>query len=67
MRMYDLIQRKKDGRRLTAEEIRFLIKAYTNGAIPDYQMSAMLMAICFQGLDDRETYDLTVAMRDSGD
>lgn len=67
MRMYDLIQRKKDGRRLTAEEIRFLIKAYTDGAIPDYQMSAMLMAICFQGLDDRETYDLTVAMRDSGD
>ncbi|MDE6981199.1 MAG: thymidine phosphorylase [Lachnospiraceae bacterium] len=67
MRMYDLIQRKKEGKSLSTEEIREMIRGYTKGVIPDYQMSAMLMSICFQGMDDRETYDLTMAMRDSGE
>lgn len=67
MRMYDLIAKKKRGQELSTEEIRFMIRHYTNGEIPDYQMSAMTMAICFQGLNERETLDLTLAMRDSGD
>lgn len=67
MRMYDLIQKKKEGKTLSTEEINYMIGDYTRGIIPDYQMSAMLMAVCFQGMDDRETYDLTMAMRDSGE
>lgn len=67
MRMYDLIEKKKEGKALSTEEIRWMISAYSSGTAPDYQMSAMLMAICFQGLDERETLDLTLAMRDSGD
>ena len=62
MRMYDLIEKKKTGRALSEEEIRWMTKAYTNEEIPDYQMSAMLMAIYFSGMDA-----LTLAMRDSGD
>lgn len=67
MRMYDLIERKKEGKALSTEEIRWMIAEYTKGTVPDYQMSAMLMAICFQGLNEKETLDLTLAMRDSGD
>lgn len=67
MRMYDLIEKKKLGEELTTEEIRFMIAGFTDGSIPDYQMSAMTMAICFQGMNKRETVDLTLAMRDSGD
>lgn len=67
MRMYDLILKKKKGGELTTEEIRYMIEGFTNGSIPDYQMSAMTMAICFQGMSPRETVDLTLAMRDSGD
>lgn len=67
MRMYDLIEKKKTGKELSTEEIRYMILHYTNGDIPDYQMSAMTMAICFQGLNEKETLDLTLAMRDSGD
>lgn len=67
MRMYDLIVKKKQGKELNTEEIRFMIEGFTNGTIPDYQMSAMTMAICFQGMNKRETLDLTLAMRDSGD
>ena len=67
MRMYDLIEKKKEGHALSAEEIRWMIRSYTEDRIPDYQMSAMAMAICFVGLDDRETLELTLAMRDSGD
>lgn len=67
MRMYDLIEKKKLGKELSTEEIRFMIEGFTNGSIPDYQMSAMTMAICFQGMNERETVDLTLAMRDSGD
>ena len=67
MRMYDLIAKKKSGVELTTEEIDYMIDGFTNGSIPDYQMSAMTMAICFQGMSKRETVDLTLAMRDSGD
>lgn len=67
MRMYDLILKKKQGKELNTEEINWMIKEFTDGRIPDYQMSAMTMAICFQGMDKRETFDLTMAMRDSGD
>lgn len=67
MRMYDLILKKKQGKELNTEEINWMIKEFTEGRIPDYQMSAMTMAICFQGMDKRETFDLTMAMHDSGD
>lgn len=67
MRMYDLILRKRKGDSLTGREIDWMIKQYTNEEIPDYQMSAMLMAICFQGLDETETYELTMAMAKSGE
>ncbi|MCR5250899.1 MAG: pyrimidine-nucleoside phosphorylase [Lachnospiraceae bacterium] len=67
MRMYDLIRKKKDGAALSREEIDWMIQGYTRGEIPDYQMSAMAMAICFRGMDERETGDLTLSMRDSGD
>ncbi len=67
MRMYDLIEKKKNGQELSTEEIRWMIFSYTKDEIPDYQMSAMTMAICFTGLNDRETLDLTLAMKDSGD
>lgn len=67
MRMYDLIQKKKLGNPLTKEEIFHMIQGYTQGEIPDYQMSAMMMAICFQGMNEEETLQMTVAMRDSGD
>lgn len=67
MRMYDLILKKKEGKELTTEEINYMIEGYTKGTIPDYQMSAMTMAICFQGMSKKETLDLTLAMRDSGD
>lgn len=67
MRMYDLILKKKQGGELSTDEIRYMIEGFTEGSIPDYQMSAMTMAICFRGMTSRETVDLTLAMRDSGD
>ena len=67
MRMVDLIEAKKHGQELTQEEIQFIIKGYIKGDIPDYQMSALFMAIYFNPLNFRETLDLTLAMRDSGD
>lgn len=67
MRINDIIIKKRDGGILTKEEIDFFVKGYTSGDIPDYQASALLMAIYFQGLDKEETYQLTKAMRDSGD
>lgn len=67
MRMYDLILKKRQGQSLTKEEINWMIREYTDGVIPDYQMSAMMMAICFQGLDKKETYELTMAMAESGE
>lgn len=67
MLMSELIAKKRDGERLNGEEIDFMISGYTNGSIPDYQMSAMLMAMYFRGLDSRETADMTMAMLKSGD
>lgn len=67
MKMYDLIMKKKQGMELSKDEITFMIDGYTKGEIPDYQMSAMTMAICFQGMTAEETKNLTVAMAQSGD
>src|SRR6056297_2766972 len=67
MRAYDLILKKREGNELSKEEIKFLIDGFTNGKIPDYQMSALSMVIYFKGMSDRETADLTMAMAKSGD
>lgn len=67
MRMYDLILKKRNGGELSTEEINFFIENYTKGNIPDYQVSALLMAIYFQKMNKRETSDLTMAMVHSGD
>ena len=67
MLMTELIAKKRDGGTLTAEEIDFIIDGYTRGDIPDYQMSALLMAMYFRGLDHAETVELTMAMMRSGD
>ncbi len=66
MRMYDIIRKKRDGNALSREEIEFFVQGYTAGDIPDYQASALMMAIYFQGMDERETLDLTLAMAHSG-
>ena len=67
MLMTELIAKKRDGGTLTKEEIEFIISGYTGGSIPDYQMSALLMAMYFRGLDRQETTDLTLAMLHSGE
>lgn len=67
MRFLDLILKKKAGQELTRAEINYFIEAYSADQIPDYQVSALLMAICFKGMTDRETADLTLAMARSGD
>ncbi len=67
MRFLDLIEKKKLGEALTKEEIEFMISGYTNGSIPDYQMSAMTMAICLKGMNMEETVNLTYSMHHSGD
>lgn len=67
MRMYDLIEKKRDGNVLTQEEIQYFINGYTNGEIPDYQVSALLMAIYFQDMSADERATLTSAMVNSGD
>jgi len=67
MRTVDLIQRKRDGEELAPEEIEFLVEGYTNGDIPDYQMSSFLMAVFFAGMSDREVSRLTECMLRSGD
>lgn len=67
MRMYDLIMKKRNGGTLTEAEIDYMISEYTAGRIPDYQMSAMMMAIYFQGMSEAETVALTMAMAHSGD
>ncbi|MCX8641935.1 MULTISPECIES: pyrimidine-nucleoside phosphorylase [unclassified Gilliamella] len=67
MRFVDIIEKKRDGHPLTTEEIQFFITNYTNGTIPDYQVSALLMAIYFQGMTSKECADLTSAMMHSGD
>src|SRR6185436_1892465 len=67
MRTVDLIQRKRDGEELAPEEIDFLVAGYTSGDIPDYQMSAFLMAVFFSGMTDREVGQLTECMLRSGE
>lgn len=67
MRMYDMILKKRDGKTLSREEIDFFIRQYTDGRIPDYQVSALMMAIYFQGMTEEETLDLTQAMAHSGE
>ena len=67
MRMYDIIKKKRDGGELSSEEINYFIKGVTDGSIPDYQISALCMAVYFNGMSVRETCDLTFAVRDSGD
>ncbi len=67
MRMYDVIMKKRNGFEMTEEEIRFFIEGYTKGEIPDYQASALMMAIYFNGMSAKETTALTIAMAESGD
>jgi pyrimidine-nucleoside phosphorylase len=67
MRMVDIISKKRDGKEISTEEINFFIEGYTKGTIPDYQASAMAMAIYFQDMNDREKADLTMAMVNSGE
>ncbi len=67
MRMYDIIKKKRDGGVLSAEEIRAFVEGYTDGSIPDYQAAALCMAIYFCGMNDEETTELTLAVRDSGE
>lgn len=67
MRMYDLIDKKRLGGKLTKEEIEFIVNGFTKDEIPDYQMSAFLMAVCLQGMDKEETVEMTLAMAHSGD
>ena len=66
-RMVDLILKKRDGEKLTKEEINFIIEGYVNNTIPDYQVSALLMAIYYNPLSEDEIQDLTNAMLKSGD
>ena len=67
MQIYDLIQKTRRNQTLTKDEITYLVNGFTNGEIPDYLMSAWLMAVCCQGLTDEETLNLTLTMRDSGE
>ncbi len=67
MRMYDIIMKKRNGSALSNEEINFFIDGYTKGEIPDYQVSALMMAVYFQGMNEEETLALTMAMAHSGD
>lgn len=67
MRMYDIIMKKRNGGELSKEEIDFFVEGYTKGEIPDYQVSSLMMAVYFQKMSERETYDLTMAMANSGD
>lgn len=67
MRMYDIIVKKRNGKELTENEIKFFVTGYVNGEIPDYQMSALLMAIYFKGMTSKETANLTMCMANCGD
>ncbi|NMA93032.1 MAG: thymidine phosphorylase, partial [Clostridiales bacterium] len=65
--MVEIIVKKKNGQELSGEEIHGFVRGVTDGSIPDYQTSALLMAICLKGMSKRETFDLTAAMLESGD
>lgn len=67
MRMYDIIKKKREGGELDKNEIDFFVDGFVSGDIPNYQIAALLMAIFFKGMTDRETFDLTLAIRDSGE
>ena len=67
MNMYDIIDKKRQDKTLNKEEIEYVVKGFTNDEIPDYQMSSLLMAICFNGMNTQELTNLTIAMADSGD
>ena len=67
MRMYDLITAKKNGREHTREELEFIVNGFVDGSVPDYQMSAWMMAVCLKGMTDQETAILTDVMAHSGD
>jgi pyrimidine-nucleoside phosphorylase len=66
MNMYGIISKKRDKKKLTSEEIEYFVSGYTKGTIPDYQMSALLMAIFLNGMDAEETFNLTLSMMRSG-
>lgn len=66
MNTYEIIEKKKEGQKLSTEEIKYIVDGYTNGNIPDYQVSALLMAICLKGMDVDETFNLTNSMIESG-
>ena len=67
MRMYDIIMKKRNGEELSKEEIEEVIEKFVIGDIPDYQMAAFLMAVYFQGMSEKETFNLTLALAASGD
>lgn len=67
MRMYDLIMKKRNGEHLDAQEIKYIIEGYVKDEIPDYQMSAFLMAVYFQGMNEEETLALTMSLAESGE
>lgn len=67
MHILEIIEKKRDKKKISKEEIEFIIKGYTNGTIPDYQMSALIMAIYLNGMDDEETTNMTIAMANSGE
>lgn len=67
MTMLEIIEKKKEGKELTRAEIRYITRAAAKKTVPDYQLAALLMAIVLRGMSDRETTNLTLAMRDSGD
>lgn len=67
MRMVEIIETKRDGKPLSTQAIEWFVRAYTAGEVPDYQAAALLMAVYFQGMDRRESVDLTMAMARSGD
>ena len=67
VRMVDLIEKKQEKEELTAEEVRWMIDGFTSGEVPDYQMSAMLMAVFYNGMTKEELSEMTMAMVESGD
>ncbi len=67
MRMYDIIMKKREGQTLSKEEIDYFVKGFTNGNIPDYQISALMMAVFFKAMNEEETLNLTLSMASSGE